>query len=305
VTRPNRLTALTAIAVLAASACGGDDTAAPSTEPDGGIRVASFDFAESVLLAEMYAQVIESTGAPVIRLGVVGPREIIAPALEQDRIDAVPEYLGSLRRHLGADDSEPDTATALADLDDRLAGRGLSVLDAAPAENKNEFAVTAEFADREDLSRISDLAPLAAGLRFGGTAECPDRALCLVGLEEVYGLRFAAVVAHQGSTFMAEALRREEIDVGQMFSTDAALVTFDLVVLDDDRSLQPAENIVPVVRSDAIEQWGPEVAEALNAMSRALTTRELRFLNVKVANDVPVETVARDWLATRGLVDPI
>ena len=297
------LTVLTAIAALALSACGGDDTASRLTEPADGIRVASFDFAESVLLAEMYAQVIESTGAPVIRLGAIGPREIIAPALEQDRIDLVPEYLGTARQYAGADDLDADTASALADLGTRLAERGLTALEAAPAEDKNVFAVTAEFADREGVDEISDLAPLAADLRFGGTPECPDRPLCLAGLEEVYGLRFAEFVPQRSLQFTAEALRREEISVGLMFSTAAALVTFDLVVLDDDLLMQPAENIVPVMRSDTLSRWGPGITEALNAMSRKLTTRELRILNVQVANDVPVETVAREWLVAKKLIE--
>ena len=293
-----------AIAAIVTSACGGDDTAAPQPEPAVGIRVASFDFPESVLLAEMYAQVIESTGAPVIRLGAVGPREILAPALEQDRIDLVPEYLGTARQYAGATNVDADTASALADLDDRLADRGLTALAAAPAQDKNVFAVTAEFAEQEGLEKISDLAALAAELRFGGTPECPDRPLCLAGLRDVYGLEFAEFVPQRSLQFTAEALRREEIGVGLMFSTAAALVTFDLVVLADDRQMQPAENIVPVIRSDTLARWGPEVAEALNAMSQELTTRELRILNVQVSNEVPVEIVARDWLAGRQLIDP-
>jgi osmoprotectant transport system substrate-binding protein len=304
VTRRLGLTTLAAIAVVASSACGGDNTTAPPPEPADGIRVASFDFAESVLLAEMYAQVIESTGAPVVRLGAVGPREIIAPALEQDRIDLVPEYLGTARQYAGASEPDPETASALADLDDRLAERGLTALEAAPAEDKNVFAVTAEFAEQAGLETISDLAPLAAELRFGGTPECPDRPLCLAGLEDVYGLQFAEFVPQRSLKFTAEALRREEISVGLMFSTAAALVTFDLVVLEDDRLMQPAENIVPVIRADALARWGPDVAEALNAMSRELTTRELRILNVQVGNDVPVETVAREWLTSQRLLDP-
>jgi osmoprotectant transport system substrate-binding protein len=293
-----------AIAAIVTSACGGNDTAAPPPEPAVAIRVASFDFPESVLLAEMYAQVIESTGAPVIRLGAVGPREILAPALEQDRIDLVPEYLGTARQYAGATNVDADTASALADLNDRLADRGLTALEAAPAQDKNVFAITAEFAEQEGLEKISDLAGLAAELRFGGTPECPDRPLCLAGLRDVYGLEFAEFVPQRSLQFTAEALRREEIDVGLLFSTAAALVTFDLVVLDDDRLMQPAENIVPVIRADALARWGPEVAEALNAMSRKLTTRELRILNVQVANEVPVEIVARDWLAVAQLVDP-
>lgn len=271
-------------------------------EPVDGIRIASFDFAESVLLAELYAQIIESTGIPVVRLGAIGPREIIAPALESGHIDLVPEYLGTALQFAGAARPDPDTDSALAALEQRLARRGLTALDAAAAQDQNVFAVTSELAERYGLEDISHLAPLASQLRFGGTPECPDRPLCLAGLESVYGLRFAEFVPQRSLAFTAEALRRKEIDVGLMFSTASALVAFDLVVLRDDRMMQPAENVVPVVRVDALDRWGPDVADRLNALAARLTTVELRILNVRVDNEESVERVARDWLTTKQLL---
>jgi osmoprotectant transport system substrate-binding protein len=282
--------------------CGdGNESSAPPGPADG-MRIASFNFAESVLLAEMYAQVIEATGTPVIRLGEVGPREIVAPALELGQIDIVPEYLGTALHRAGATDTNPDTASALVELDRLLAPQGLTVLSAALAEDKNVFAVTGEFADEHGLVAISDLAPLASGMRIGGPPECADRALCLVGLREVYGLEFAEFVPQNSLRFTAEALRRREIDVGLMFSTASALVTFDLFVLEDDRELQPAENVVPVVRIDALERWGRDVADALNELAGRLTTLELRILNVRVDNEESVEFVAREWLTSQRLL---
>ena len=290
------------VALITLAACGGGGEARTEPVAADGLRVASFDFAESVLLAEMYAQVIESTGIPVIRLGAIGPREIIAPSLKLDRIDLVPEYLGTALQHAGASQSDPDTDSALAELDALLFQRNLTVLDAAPAQDKNVFVVTSELAEREALENISDLSRLAPELRFGGTAECRDRPLCLAGLETVYGLHFAEFIPQRSLRFTAEALRREEIDVGLMFSTASAVVAFDLFVLTDDRLMQPAENIVPVVRIEALDRWGPDVALALNDLSRALTTRELRILNVRVDNEESVESVARDWLTAKELL---
>lgn len=289
-------------AVVTLVGCGGGSGPSAVPEPVDGIRIASFDFAESVLLAELYAQIIESTGIPVVRLGAIGPREIIAPALESGHIDLVPEYLGTALQFAGAARPDPDTDSALADLEQRLARRGLTALDAAAAQDQNVFAVTSELAERYGLEDISHLAPLASQLRFGGTPECPDRPLCLAGLESVYGLRFAEFVPQRSLAFTAEALRRKEIDVGLMFSTASALVAFDLVVLRDDRMMQPAENVVPVVRVDALDRWGPDVADRLNALAARLTTVELRILNVRVDNEESVERVARDWLTTKQLL---
>jgi osmoprotectant transport system substrate-binding protein len=278
-------------------ACSGDAATPPGPVAADGIRVASFDFAESALLAEMYAQVIESTEVPVVRLGAVGPREIVSPAMAVDRIDFVPEYLGTALQYAGSTRPEADTELARTVLNRRLEATGLTVLQATPAEDKNVFAVTASAAREHGLAAISDLSGVADTMVFGGPAECETRPLCLAGLESVYGLRFAEFSPQRSLAFTAEALMRGEIDVGLLFSTAAELEDPALVVLDDDLFMQPAENIVPLVRKDALERWGPRVTRAVNRLSTRLTTEELRGLNLRVANGQPVEVVAREWLA--------
>jgi osmoprotectant transport system substrate-binding protein len=268
------------------------------------MRVASFDFAESELLAEMYAQVIESVGVPVVRLGAVGPREIVSPAMAVDRIDFVPEYLGTALQYAGSARPEPDTELARTVLNRRLAGTDLAVLRAAPAEDKNVFVVTTSAARDEGLEAISDLTGLADTKVFGGPAECLDRPLCLAGLESVYGLRFAEFSPQRSLAFTAEALRRGEIDVGLLFSTAAELEDPALVVLDDDLVMQPAENIVPLVRSEALDRWGSEVARSVDSLSARLTTEGLRRLNSRVADGEPVEAVAREWLVDEVFAAP-
>ena len=283
--------------VLVAAACGGDDDPTGPTAGDG-MRIASASFAENELLAEMYAQVIESTGVPVVRLGPVGPREIFAPALESGLIDLVPEYLGSARAHFGATETDPATDTSLADLNRRLVSRDLTALQAARAEDKDVFAVTRETATRFDLDTISDLAAVAPDMRFGGLPECPDNPLCLAGLRDVYGLEFAEFVAQRSLTITAEALHRGEIEVGQFFSTASELEDPLLVVLEDDRTMQPAQNIIPLIRDDALDRWGTEVVDGIIGVSLWLTTRQLRFLNLRIARGEPIADVARDWLET-------
>jgi osmoprotectant transport system substrate-binding protein len=289
--------------VLIAAACGSD--AATLTEPEApdGLRVANFDFAESALLGEIYAQVIESTGVPVVRLGPVGPREIIAPALEVGRIDLVPEYLGTALQYAGVTESNPDTGSARDELNGRLESSGLVALEPSPAQNKNVFVVTTETADANRLENISDLSGLGGGMRFGGLPECQERALCFGGLKVIYGLQFSEFVSHESLAFIAEALKRSEIDVGLMFSTATELDDDNLVALVDDRGMQPAENIVPVMRIEARERWGPDAIAAVDLASVRLTTDELRKLNRLVANGTGIEDVARDWLIENDLLD--
>jgi len=304
--RTLRVLATAAVLLLTATSCGdsGNDESREDATPDDApspLRVGGFDFPESELLAELYSQALESAGVEVDRLGVVGSREIVAPALEQDQLDLVPEYLGTATTYFSAGDmGEPKQA--LTALRTALEPRGLVALEPARATNTNVFVVSA---DSGLGPRISDLAGDAPTLRFGGPPECRDRPLCFAGLRTVYGLEFAEFVTQPSLPITAEALRRDEIDVGLMFSTDAAL-TDEFLVLADDLSLQAAENIVPVIRREALDRWGDErINEALDPISAALTTDELRALNQRVAAGDGAPVVAAEWLAdhTPALAD--
>ena len=114
-----------AVLALTVAACGGDDAGVPGTADIDRIRIASFDFEESQLVAELYAQVLLRAGFQVERLGAVGPREVVAPALEAGLIDLVPEYLGSAATHFGATTVDASGLAAV------LAERGLVVLEPA------------------------------------------------------------------------------------------------------------------------------------------------------------------------------
>ncbi len=282
------------------TACSGNTGDSSGPVPADGMRIASFDFPESELLAELYAQALEEGGVPVVRLGPVGPREIVAPALELDRVDLVPEYLGTALRFFGASTTPSDSTASEADLGDLLAGRGLIALDAASAQDANAIITTRGIASELGLVSISDLSAHAATLRFGGPVECPDRPLCLQGLRDLYGLQFASFVSQGSLAVTAEALRRDEIDVGLMFTTATELADPELVALLDDLGLQPAENVIPLLSQSALDRWGSPATEALNAVS-ALTTDELREMNRLVGDGAPVAEVVSAWLMSHGL----
>lgn len=294
------LAALVLLAIV--SGCADSDGVSDEPDPAATLKIASFNFPESQILAELYAQAAESVGIPVIRLEDVGPREVLSPAIEGGLVDLVPEYLGAALEFAGGSDAAygPDEAVeALAEL---LDPRGLVVLDAADAEDVDVFVVTAANAHTGQLVDISDL--IGAGLkRFGGPAECRDRPLCLAGLNRVYGLTFDEFVPQSSLMFTTEALRRDEIDVGLLFSTSPELEASDIIVLNDNLGLQPAQNIIPVMRRDALDRWGPDLAEALNDVSAQLTTSGLRELNRRVDDGEAIADVARAWITQAGLVD--
>ena len=269
----------------------------PASPSLPGSALASFDFAESRLIAELYAQALEGQGFEVVRLGAVGPREVIAPALEQGHVDLVPEYLGTAAQHFGAvDDGLAELTRALASAWSATArsrtGRGCQRF------RRDRGDGSAARTGRSERSRRCRI-----GLPFGGPVECPDRPLCLLGLERTYGLSFAAFVPHRTLAITAEALIREEVDVGVMFSTAAELTSGPFVVLDDDRDLQPAENVVPLVRRAAVDRWGQPLVDALDALSRMLTTSELQAMNRRAHDGAPETAIAASWLLTIGLAD--
>ncbi len=252
--------ALTLIVAIG-GACGADDSDSSGPGPDDGLRIGSFDFAESELLAELYAQVLEADGITVVRLGVIGPREVVAPAMQLDLIDLVPEYVGTASAYFDA------PTPNLSGLADALGPLGLVALEPAPAENANAVVVTRATARDHDLVRLSDLADFATTAKFGGPVECPERPLCLLGLAETYGITFAQFVPQRSLDVTAEALARGEIDVGLMFTTSAEISSRKLVILEDDRGLQPAENVVPVARRSALDRWVPDGSDPLAALS--------------------------------------
>ena len=263
------------------------------------LRMASYDFHENQTLVEVYAEAARRAGVPVTVEHGMGTREILSPALEQGLVDVVVDYTGTALAFARADPAParrpPEEVHAA--LERTLSTRGVAVLAAAEAQDQNGFAVTRAFAGEHDVSRLSDLAPLAGELAFGGPPECPERPFCLLGLQDVYGLEFADVQAMTSRAETAEALRVGQIDVGMLETTDPRLAVSSLILLTDDRSLQPPENVVPLVRSDALDRWGNHLRTALDGVSARLTTEDLIQLNrlVEVEGLSSAEAAERWW----------
>jgi osmoprotectant transport system substrate-binding protein len=271
---------------------------------DDAITVASFNFPESVLLAELYAQAIEGAGYRVEREVGLGPRELVMPALLEGLVEFVPEYSGSGLQFLAGDGStSPDDRINHERLSDRLHAVSVTALDASPAEDQNGFAVTPETAERYGLRTLSDLASVSDRLVFGGPPECTLRPLCLPGLERTYGIVFGDVYTNldAGGIRTVSALAEGTVDVALLFTSDAAIALNDFVLLEDDRRLQPAENVTPIVREDALERFGSSLVMTVNAVSALLSTDELRALNAEVAGGATPAQIAAGWLASNGL----
>jgi osmoprotectant transport system substrate-binding protein len=288
---------LAVLAVLCVLA-GCDGAPPPRPDRPDTIRFASYDFPENQTLVEVYAEAVRRRGLPVSVQHGIGTREVVSPALQQGVVDVVVDYLGTAlafaRPQFPRPPTAPDQMHAV--LARTMGGRGVDVLAAAAAEDQNGFAVTADFADDHGVRRLSDLTALAGDLVFGGPPECPDRPFCLLGLEQVYGLRFGAVTSMPSRAATIEALLAGQIQVGMLETTDARLAIAPVVLLADDRGLQPRENVVPMVRAEVLDRWGEPLREALEETSTRLTTADLVELNraVELQGRTPAEA-ARAW----------
>jgi osmoprotectant transport system substrate-binding protein len=265
------------VGVLALSACS-DPTASTgggSSSDSDTIAVGSANFPESELLGEIYAQALEAKDVEVSRTFNIGSREVYLKALEDGSIDLLPEYNGALLAALATDgvDESITTPDAVYDAMVDVLPDGIGALEQSDAEDKDTLAVTRATADQYGLESIEDLAPVAADMRLAAAPEFAERQQGVVGLESLYGLTFKEFVPlDAGGPLTLAALENGDVEVANLFSTDSAITTNDLVTLEDTKNLFLSENIVPIIRED---KSSDTVEEALNAVSAALTTENL------------------------------
>ena len=297
-------TVVVVFAVLAA--CTDSDagpTPPPSTGGEGVIVVGvSGAFAENQIVAEMYAQVLEHAGYAVERQLDLRSREVSQNALEAGFIDVKPEYLSSLLLFLDPNaEASADAHEGARQTAELLRSEGIALLTPSAAVDTNQFVATAETAERFDLTTMSSLAPVAGQLTFGGSPECPQRPFCLPGLHETYGILFDDFTPlDAGGPLTVEALRSDAVQIGLLFSTDPRIEQNGFVPLVDDRHLQDAENITPVIRSGKLND---EVRELLDAVSARLSTGEMTELVGQVVIDGrSVATVATGFLNANDLL---
>ena len=293
------------VACLALGAC--TPSVAGSTAGSGGsngviVVGVSGAFTENRIVAEMYAEVLEAAGYRVERQFDIPSRETSQTALESGQIDLKPEYLSSLLLYLDPSARASSNPAEVAAQDRKLLQpKGITVLTPSAADDTNEFVANEETARRYHLTTMSSLAPVAGRLTFGGSPECAQRPLCLVGLHRVYGILFDDFVPLDvGGPETVAALKSNEVQIGLLFSTDPSIGENGFVPLTDDKHLQNAENITPVIRSDKLNG---EVRELLDAVSARLSSQDVTALVGKVAIDgQSVPAVAREYLTANGLL---
>ncbi|MFF5448855.1 ABC transporter substrate-binding protein [Streptomyces sp. NPDC012888] len=304
---------------LSLAACGGDslersrDGGAPAGSGNKGeLVVGAAGFTESAVLAELYAQLLRAEGYGT-SVTTVGNRELYEPALEKGEIDVVPEYAATLAEFLNAKVNGPkapeekpvassDAAATVAALEGLAGPLGLKVLPAGGAVDQNAFAVSREFAAKHNLKSLSDLGKSGLKVKIAAGDECAVRPFCAVGLKSTYGIDVSGIDPKGVGTPQAKQAVKDGVDqLVLTTTTDATLDSYGLVLLEDDKKLQNADNILPVV--NAKEAGSPEIAAALGRLTRVLTTADLIELNGKVdAERAKPADVAKNYLLAKGLL---
>ena len=264
------------------------------------IIIGSTNFEEQAIVSNIWADVLEKAGYQVTVEPSLGTRDIVVPAIEKGQIDLEPDYAASLLGYLENGKILPAAgliSTAVPADQKALASFGVTVLPATKALDTNVFVVTKATASKDHLTTVSSLKPYASNLTLGGPPECPTFALCEPGLKKVYGLTFAGFKSlDEGGPLSVAALKNGEVQVVELDSSSGVVATNNFVALTDNKHLEGADYIVPVIRK-SVDTAG--VAKALDTIDAKLTTAAITKLNLDVNNQQEQPAaVAQAWVTS-------
>jgi osmoprotectant transport system substrate-binding protein len=293
--------ALVTLALMLTAACGGGG---------GKVVIVGQKFTEADIMTQLYKAVLDDAGYDT-SVKNLGARDIYLTPLSKGDVTISADYLSSmteaLNRKANGDDApkvaSADAQATVAELNKLAKKDGLTALEPAKAEDANAFAVTKAFAQEHNLSTLSDLGASGLSVKLGGNSDCPQRADCQKGLEDTYGIKVSGFEPTGfGSQATKDDLVKGVTQIGSVGTTDATLESLGLVILEDDKQLQNAENLVPIVNSDWLKD-NEKAKKALDKLSAVLTTEDLTTLIGKVDLDrEKAADVAKAYLKDKGLL---
>ncbi|MFJ5693484.1 ABC transporter substrate-binding protein [Arthrobacter sp. NPDC093125] len=294
---------------LALSACGGggDPLSGPTTSAGGpaaggSLVVGSADFPESQTIAEIYAGALNAAGITATTKPNIGSREIYFKAVQDGSIDVVPEYSGNLLTVA----LDPEATEVAADevykaVVEKLP-EGLGVLEPSKAENKDAMVVTKATAEKHQLKSIEDLAKVCKDFTMAAPVTFEERPYGFPGLKKNYGCELKALKPFNdgGGNLTLQALLKDEVQVADIYTTTPSIADNDLVVLEDPKNNFIAQQVLPLYNSAKMTD---KAKEALNNVSRTLTTEDLINLNRAVSGDQKqsAKDAAAGWLKEKGI----
>lgn len=283
---------------LQSGGSGGGGEACDVKPKEGPIKIGSANFPESGLLAEIYAGALRAKGVKVSTTDPIGAREAYLKALGDGSVQIVPEYTGSLLTYLDPENEQNEADATYAALRTTVPCDQIA-LNPSKAEDRDGVAVTPATAKKWNLKTISDLAKHSDEVTFGGPPEFQGRQKGLKGLKSVYNLQPKNFRPLGAANAIAAALKNDQVQAANLFTTDPTVKQEGFVLLEDDKRLFGAEQVVPLVARSAAT---PKVQTTLDAVSAALTTDELAEMVKQVVIDKkPATQVAAAFLKKHDL----
>jgi osmoprotectant transport system substrate-binding protein len=284
-------------AVVALAGCASGDPLGSGSTASGeskALVVGSQDYYSNEIIAEIYAQALESNGFTVDRQFRIGQREVYLPDIEGGKIDVFPEYTGSLLQAL---DKTAKGGTADATYSELTAAlpKNLSVLDKADATDQNSWTVTQAFAKKYNLTDIASLKNVTEPITVGGNSELETRPYGPTALKDKYGVTIAGFtpVEDSGGPLTVKALVDNQIQLANIYTADPNIKSNNLLALADPDGLFFPDNVVPVVSKKVDDK----AAGVLNKVQAALSAADLVDLNAKSVNEQQsADVIAKAWL---------
>ncbi len=265
------------------------------------VRVGSKNFTEQFVLAEIYAQALEAAGIKTEKKLNLGGTLIAQKAMEEKQIDFYPEYTGTMLLAVLKQDPMTDPKAVYDKVKDAYAKMGFVLLNQSNLNNGYSIVVRPETAQKYKLETLSDLAKVAKELKIGAGPEFRDRKDGLPGLKDKYGMVFGNDL-QMAIGLRYQALKSDQVQVVNGYSTDGMISALKLKRLRDDKSLWPPYFVVPVIRREALEA-NPKIGDVLNRVSALLDEATMAQMNLQVDGEkLEPKDVARDFLKAKGLV---
>ena len=265
------------------------------------VRVGSKNFTEQFVLAEIYAQALEAAGIKTEKKLNLGGTLIAQKAMEEKQIDFYPEYTGTMLLAVLKQEPMTDPKAVYDKVKDAYAKMGFVVLNQSNLNNGYVMVVRPETAQKYKLETLSDLTRVAKELKIGAGPEFRDRKDGLPGLKAKYDMVFGEDL-QMAIGLRYQALKNDQIQVVNGYSTDGMISALKLKRLRDDKSLWPPYYVVPVIRKEVLDA-NPKIGEVLNKVSSLLDESTMAQMNLQVDGEkLEPKDVARDFLKAKGLV---
>jgi osmoprotectant transport system substrate-binding protein len=316
------MAALAALALaLGVTACGSSDDDSTSSDTSGGssagaiesnpanakvsLTIGSKNFPEQEILGEIYAQALKAAGYKVKSALNLGSETVALKAVKSGQISGYPEYASTaLTSFFGKEPEEvpADATGAWEEANREFEKEGLTAFEPTPFASANAVGTTTKTAEKYGLETISDLEGVSEELSLYGSPECRQRIDCLAGLEKLYGLKFKSFTPVDiGLRYTV--LEKGQADLSILFTTDPQLAAESdkFVILEDDKEVFPAGNVIFVTKQSTVEKAGPDYEKTILQVQEGLDLKVMQELDARVEleKQTPKEAAA-SYLKSAG-----